>query len=178
MARPEDSRRGLRADRDPSAGRRLPAGRALPVSDGLAPGHSLLPPAPQAKGREAGPCLDAAARALGAPEGGEQEDLRGFRIAALAFKLVVRGAHPIAVAQAVDEEGVEHWLAVRAASARREVAYTELLADLVRRGLRVTRPLIVDVDGWTGLAQRLELALDPVPLAGAAREMGGGGLAW
>src|ERR1700733_12708710 len=65
-------------------------------------------------GGEACPRLDAAARTL---RGDEPHDLCGVRVAALAFKLVVRGAHPIAVAHAVDDEGAEHWLAVRAARA-------------------------------------------------------------
>ena len=122
------------------------------------------------------PRLDAAARAL-AP--GRTEDLRGLRLTALAFKLVVEGPHPIAVVHAVDDEGAEHWLAVRSATGSLEVAYIALLSDLLRRGLSGgTAPLIVDADGCPGLARRLELALGPVVHAGLARGCGGCGLAW
>lgn len=107
------------------------------------------------------------------------EDLRGVRLTALAFKLVVRGAHPIAVAHGVDDAGAEHWLAVRSATAGREVTYVALLTDLLRRGLSGGRAaLIVDADGCEGLARRLELALGPVVHVGAGREYGGYGLAW
>ena len=101
-------------------------------------------------------------------------------MAALAFKLAVRGNHPIAVAHAVDDEGAEHWLALRSASTvvGVEATYGEILSDLLRRGLKVTRPLIVDADGCPGLARRLELVFGPVVHAGAAREAGGYGLAW
>lgn len=121
------------------------------------------------------PCLDAAARAIERDRG---DDLRGVRMVALAFKLAVAGPHPIAVAHAVDEEGAEHWLGLRAAEHGIEAAYVELLSELVQRGLTVTRPLIVDAGGYRGLARRLELALGPVVHAGIARECGGGGLAW
>ncbi len=119
------------------------------------------------------PRLDAAARAI---ERDRTDDLSDVRVAALAFKLAVRGPHPIAVAYAVDEEGAEQWLAVRSAARGIEAAYVEMLADLLRRGLKMTRPLIVDADGYGGLARRLELALGPVVHVGP-RECRGG-LAW
>jgi hypothetical protein len=121
--------------------------------------------------------LSAAVRAL-APDCGD--DLRGLRVAALAFKLVVRGRYPLAVAHAVDDEGAEHWLAIRSASAvvGVEVAYGEILTDLLRRGLSTTRPLIVDADGCVELARKLELVFGPVLHAGRAREAGGHGLVW
>ena len=132
--------------------------------------------APSGMGPET-PRLDAALRALVSRD---DADLCSLRIAALAFKLVVRGAHPIAVAHAVDDEGAEHWLAIRATDAAGsvELAYAALLSDLVQRGLVVTRPLIVDADGYPGLARRLELAFGPVVYAGAIRDLGGCGLAW
>jgi hypothetical protein len=123
------------------------------------------------------PRLDAAARALERERG--SDDLRGVRLTALAFKLAVRGPRPIAVAHAVDDDGAEHWLAVRAADGPREVAYVALLSDLLGRGLSGgAGPLIVDADGCEGLARRLELAMGPVVHAGVAREYGGCGLAW
>ena len=126
--------------------------------------------------REVGPRLEAAVRALEPHPG---EDLRGLRVTALAFKLAVRGPHPFAVVHAVDQEGTEHWLAIRAADARNvEAAYLELLGDIVRRGLTVARPLIVDVDRCAELGRRVELALGPVVHVGAARAYGGCGLAW
>jgi hypothetical protein len=127
-----------------------------------------------------GPRLDIAARAL---THDWASDLSGVRLSALAFKLVVRGEHPIAVAHAVDDEGAEHWLAVRGVlgerEGEREATYVALLWDLLTRGLSGgSAPLIVDTDGCDGLARRLELALGPVVHAGAARELGGCGLAW
>jgi hypothetical protein len=124
------------------------------------------------------PRLDAAARAIDRDHG---EDLRGLRMVALAFKLAVGGPHPIAVVHAVDEEGAEHWLGLRSAERGIEIAYVELLSDLVQRGLTVTRPLIVDAGGYRGLARRLELALGPVVHVGSGAGIGrecGGGLAW
>jgi hypothetical protein len=129
---------------------------------------------------EACPSLEAAFRGL---QPALRGDLRPIRVAALAFKLAVRGAHPIAVAHAVDDDGAEHWLAARAVgpgggAGATESAYLEILADLVRRGLAVTKPLIVDADGCAGLAARLELAFGPVVHAGSTRDLGGLGLAW
>jgi hypothetical protein len=121
------------------------------------------------------PCLDAAVRAIEREP--KEDDLRGVRMVALAFKLVVAGAHPIAVAHAVDEDGAEHWLGLRSAEGGVEAAYVALLSELLQRGLTVARPLIVDAGGYGGLARRLELALGLVVHAGNVRECGGG-LAW
>jgi hypothetical protein len=126
------------------------------------------------------PRLDAAARAIERDRGEDLRDLADLRVAALAFKLAVGGPHPIAVAYAVDDEGVEHWLSVRATNGAGgvEATYVLLLSDLLRRGLTVSKPLIVDSNGCLGLARRLELALGPVVHAGMARECGGSGMAW
>ncbi len=112
------------------------------------------------------PCLHAAVHAL---QGSPIEDLRGLRIIALAFTLAVEGPHPIAVAWALDEDGVKHWLAVRSAEAGVEAAYLTLLSDLLRRGLRATGPLLVDADGCARLAGRLRAALGEVVCADQVR---------
>lgn len=65
------------------------------------------------------PRLEPAARAI---QRDRTEDLCELRIIALAFKVAVRGAAPIVVAWAIDEEGVEHWLAVRSATSGVELA--------------------------------------------------------
>ncbi len=112
------------------------------------------------------PSLHAAVHAL---DGSPIQDLRDLRIIALAFALAVEGEHPIAVAWALDEDGVKHWLAVRSAEAGVEAAYLALLADLLRRGLRATRPLLVDADGCARLAGRLRAALRGVVRADGRR---------
>jgi hypothetical protein len=125
------------------------------------------------------PCLDAAFRAL---KRDRSEDLRGLRLTALGFKVAVGGARPVAVAFAVDGEGVEHWLGARGATRGIELAYLELLSDLLARGLSSDAPLLVDAGGYPRLARRLEHALGPVVHAGVARELrgleDGCGLAW
>jgi hypothetical protein len=124
------------------------------------------------------PRLDAAFGALKRGQGGQERDLRGLRVTALAFKLAVRGPRPIAVAYAVDEDGIEHWLAARSATRGVEITYLKLFSDLLVRGLQATRPLVVDADGCPRLAARLEHVLGPVVHAGVARAYGGCGLAW
>jgi hypothetical protein len=121
------------------------------------------------------PRLDAAFRAIKRDRG---EDLRDLRLVALAFKVAVGGAHPIAVAHAVDDEGVEHWLGARSAIRGVEIAYLDLLSDLLARGLQGPRPLIVDAGGYSRVVRRLERALGPVIHAGVASECAGCGLAW
>jgi hypothetical protein len=128
--------------------------------------------------RHVSPRLDAAARVL---QRDRSEDLRSFRVTALGFKVAVGGPRPIAVAYAVDAEGVEHWLAVRSATRGVELTYLDLLSDLLARGLRSSGTLIVDSDGSTRLGLRLERALGPVVYAGLASEWrasDGRGLAW
>jgi hypothetical protein len=121
------------------------------------------------------PRLHFAARAIERDRG---DDLRDLRVTALAFKVAVGGPRPIAVAHAVDEEGVEHWLGARSATGGVEAAYVALLSDLLLRGLRTEREPIVDAGGFPQFARRLEHALGPVVHVGSARECGGGGLAW
>ncbi|MGO8997209.1 MAG: hypothetical protein ACLQVI_28165 [Polyangiaceae bacterium] len=121
------------------------------------------------------PRLEIAFRAI---KRDRREDLRGLRFTALAFKVAVRGPAPIAVAYAIDDEGIEHWLAARSASHGVEQAYVELLSDLLDRGLAAQRPPIVDAGGYPKFARRLEHALGAVLHVGAARECGSAGLAW
>jgi len=120
------------------------------------------------------PRLDLAFRAI---KRDRTEDLRGLRFTALAFKVAVCGPLPIAVAYAIDHEGVEHWLGARSASRGVEPAYVDLLSDLMLRGLQAERPPIVDAGGYPRFARRLERALGSVVHVGPARECGGG-LAW
>jgi hypothetical protein len=115
------------------------------------------------------PCLDPAVAALLPGPSGDAADLRDLRIVALAFTLVVDGPHPIALARALDEDGVEHWLALRGADHGVEAAYLSMLSDLLRRGLTVARPVIVDADGCARLATRLQLSLGEIVRADAVR---------
>jgi hypothetical protein len=124
------------------------------------------------------PRLDLAVRALERDRDRCEQDLCALRLRALAFKVAVGGPRPIAVVYAVDEEGVEHWLAARSATRGVEAAYVELLSDLLLRGLQAERPPIVDAGGYPRFARRLEHALGPVVHVGSARECGGAGLAW
>jgi hypothetical protein len=110
--------------------------------------------------------LGAARRALDPAIKG---DLRDLRVAALAFKVVVSGDHPIVVAHAVDDEGDEHWLAVRGAPQGRTAAYLKIFSQLLRRGLRARGPMLVDADGCTELARSIDRALGPVVHAGRPR---------
>jgi hypothetical protein len=121
------------------------------------------------------PRLDAACRAI---ERERTQDLRDLRVTALGFKVAVRGKEPIAVAYAVDDEGVEQWLGARSAARGVEAAYVALLSDLLLRGLEVARSPIVDAGGYPRFARLLERALGPVVHAGSVRECGGGGMAW
>ena len=106
------------------------------------------------------PGLDAAIRAL-ALDGEPTDDLSEFRLAALAFKLIVVGERPIAVAHAVDAAGEVHWLAIRSADRGAHAAYLQLFDDLLRRGLRAPRPVVVDAAGCRWLARCLDRALGP-----------------
>ncbi len=125
------------------------------------------------------PRLDIALRAVTRPRA---DDLRGLRFTALGFKVAVMGPRPIAVAYAVDEDGVEHWLGARAATSGVERAYQELLSDLLRRGLRSTRSPLVDAGGYPRVARRVELGLGSVVHTEGAWGGGRGGargaLAW
>jgi hypothetical protein len=121
------------------------------------------------------PRLDAAFRAI---KRDRAQDLKDLRFGALAFKVAVGGKEPIAVAYAIDDEGVEHWLAARSATRSVEAAYVGLLSDLLLRGLGSARPPIVDAGGYPRFARLLERALGPVVHAGSARECGGVGMAW
>ena len=84
------------------------------------------------------PRLDAAFRAI---KRDRAQDLKDLRFSALAFKVAVGGKEPIAVAYAIDDEGVEHWLAARSATRSVEAAYMGLLSDLLLRGLGADRDL-------------------------------------
>lgn len=103
--------------------------------------------------------LDAARRAL---DPIVSPDLRDFGVAALAFKVAIPGDIPVVAAHAVDEEGDEHWLAVRSAPHGVTAAYLQILAELLKRGLHVRCPVLVDADGCAPLARSIDRALGPV----------------
>jgi hypothetical protein len=90
------------------------------------------------------------------------DDLKDFPLAALAFKVVVGGHRPLAVAHAVDDEGNEHWLGVRSAQHGAHVAYLQLFSDLRERGLVARGIVLVDTAGCRLLARRIEDAFGPV----------------
>lgn len=122
---------------------------------------------PSVLGRMIGmsPRLDIAARAI---LRGQPRDLRELRFTALAFKVAIGGPCPFAVAYAVDEDGVEQWLGVRRVTCSVELAYQELLSDLLLRGLHSRRSPLVDSGGFPGVARRLERALGSVVHTDAA----------
>jgi hypothetical protein len=95
-------------------------------------------------------------------------DLRKVRIAALAFRIVATPAAPVAIALALDEDGEEHCLAARVARHGAQAAYLRLFEDLLSRGLRASRRMLVDAGGSAWLARRIEHAFGPVALTATA----------
>ncbi len=79
-------------------------------------------------------------------------DLSGLDLVALMVDGVHFGEHCCVVALGIDGDGVKHPLALVEGSTENATLVTDLLVGLRERGLDVTRPLLVVIDGSKALA--------------------------
>jgi putative transposase len=79
-------------------------------------------------------------------------DLSGLDLTALMVDGVHFGEHCCVVALGIDGDGVKHPLALAEGSTENATLVTDLLVGLRERGLDVTRPLLVVIDGSKALA--------------------------
>jgi putative transposase len=79
-------------------------------------------------------------------------DLSGLDLVALMVDGVHFGEHCCVVALGIDGDGVKHPLALAEGSTENATLVTDLLVGLRERGLDVTRPLLVVIDGSKALA--------------------------
>lgn len=77
--------------------------------------------------------------------------IRELDLAALLIDGVHVADHVILVAVGIDVEGRKHVLGLREGATENAVSCTELLSDLVERGLRTDRSLLVVIDGSKAL---------------------------
>ncbi len=76
-------------------------------------------------------------------------------VAVLMLDGVVVKKQSVVVAFGVTVDGAKHVLGLRLGSTENAVLCTELLQDLLRRGLKVSRPLLCVIDGGGGLRRAL-----------------------
>jgi transposase-like protein len=81
------------------------------------------------------------------------EPLGDFAIAVLMLDGIVCGAHTVLVALGIDEQGYKRVLGVCEGATENAAACTALLSNLVDRGLRTDRSILVVIDGSKALAK-------------------------
>lgn len=81
--------------------------------------------------------------------------LGGLDLAVLMLDGVVVKKHSVVVALGVTVDGTKHVLGLRLGSTENAVLCTELLQDLLRRGLKADRTLLCVIDGGGGLRRAL-----------------------
>lgn len=81
--------------------------------------------------------------------------LHAVPLAVLMLDGVVVKGHSVVVALGVGIDGAKHFLGLRLGSTENAVLCTELLQDLLGRGLKVDRPLLCLIDGGKGLRRAL-----------------------
>lgn len=79
------------------------------------------------------------------------EKLDGLELVAMMLDGILVGGHAIVVALGIAREGTKHVLGLRQGSTENKVLCTELLQDLLGRGLRGGTELLFVVDGGKGL---------------------------
>src|SRR3954453_10040458 len=93
-------------------------------------------------------------------------DLSGLDLVALMFDGVHFGEFCCVVALGIDLDGVKHPLALQEGSTENATLVTDLLVGLRERGLDVTGPILVVIDGSTAL--RRACATSSTPRCSAA----------
>jgi len=81
--------------------------------------------------------------------------LESLDLAVLMLDGIVVKRQSVVVALGVDVHGGKHVLGLRLGSTENAVLCTELLQDLLKRGLKVSRPLLCVIDGGGGLRRAL-----------------------
>src|SRR5689334_14566472 len=87
-------------------------------------------------------------------------DLSGLDLVALMVDGVHFGEHTCVVALGIDIDGTKHPLALVEGSTENATLVTDLLVDLRERGLDVTRPMLVGLDGAKALRKAVVDVLD------------------
>jgi putative transposase len=87
-------------------------------------------------------------------------DLSGLDVVALMVDGVHFGEHCCVVALGIDIDGTKHPLGLVEGSTENATVTTELLTDLRERGLDVTRPILVGIDGAKALASAVHAVFD------------------
>jgi putative transposase len=87
-------------------------------------------------------------------------DLSGLDLVAVMVDGVHFGEHCCVVALGIDLDGVKHPLGLVEGSTENATVTTELLTDLRERGLDVTRPILVAIDGAKALASAVHAVFD------------------
>lgn len=82
-------------------------------------------------------------------------NLESLDLAVLMLDGIVVKRQSVVVALGVDVHGGEHVLGLRLGSTENAVLRTELLQNLLKRGLKVSRPLLCVIDGGGGLRRAL-----------------------
>ena len=91
--------------------------------------------------------------------------LESLDLAVLMLDGIVVKNQSVVVALGVDVLGGKHVLGLRLGSTENAVLCTELLQDLLKRGLKVSRPLLCIIDGGGGLRRALRDVLgDQAPI--------------
>lgn len=95
-----------------------------------------------------------------ATQGRVQEELSRplgeLDVAVLMLDGLLVKSRSVVVALAVTVDGVKHVLGIRQGSSENAAVCTELLQDLLGRGLKISRPLLCVVDGAAGLRRALQ----------------------
>mgnify|MGYP000865956469 FL=1 len=81
--------------------------------------------------------------------------IESLDLAVLMLDGIVVKRQSVVVALGVDVHGGKHVLGLRLGSTENAVLCTELLQDLLKRGLKVSRPLLCVIDGGGGLRRAL-----------------------
>lgn len=81
--------------------------------------------------------------------------LEALDLAILMLDGIVVKRQSVVVALGVDVDGGKHILGLRLGSSENAVLCTDLLQDLLKRGLKVSRPLLCIIDGGGGLRRAL-----------------------
>jgi putative transposase len=87
------------------------------------------------------------------------QPLGELKLAALMIDGIHFGEHIILVALGIDENGRKHALGLREGATENAVTCTELMTNLVERGLDTTRSMLVVIDGGKALAKAVRAVL-------------------
>ncbi len=82
-----------------------------------------------------------------------------LKLAVLMIDGIHFGEHVVLVALGIDESGRKHTLGMREGATENAATCTELMANLVERGLDTTRSLLVVIDGGKALAKAVRVVL-------------------